>query len=87
MGKTSIVLNRDHHKVILGEDNREIWQMGDLGEWKRHPRVQQSDDFDLTLKIHKYKSQYYFGIEYKWDLFTPNPSPNFCNTFSIPDGW
>lgn len=74
-------LNRDHHKVILGEENREIWQMGDLGEWKRHPRVQQTDDFDLTLKIHKYKNQYYFGIEYNRDLFTPESITNFSIHF------
>ena len=58
--------------------------MGDLGEWKRHPRVQQSDDFDLTLKFTNIKANIILESSITGIYLPPNPSP--ISIFSIPDG-
>lgn len=73
--------NRNDHKVVLDKSNREVWNLGALGEWKRHSRVQQTDDFDLTFKIHKYGSQFHFGIEYNRDLYTEASIAAFSEHF------
>lgn len=61
--------NRHNPKVSLSEEHREIWNLGDMGIWKRQARVQQLDDMDLTLKIQKYGDSYNFCFAYNSDLF------------------
>lgn len=61
--------NRDQQQVFITESGHQIWKLGAMGEWLRHPVVQQLDDFDLTLKVYKFKNTLHFGIEYNGDLF------------------
>lgn len=62
--------NRHNPKVTLSDERREIWNLGDMGIWKRQARVQQLDDMDLTLKIQKYGDSYNFCFAYNSDLFS-----------------
>lgn len=61
--------NRHEKKVTLSQENREIWNLGTMGDWVRYARIQQLDDVDLTLKIQKYGSQLNFCFTYNSDLF------------------
>lgn len=61
---------RDQQKVFPYKSNQQLWKLGALGNWIRLPIVQQFDDFELTLKICKYRDQLTFSIEYNIDLFT-----------------
>lgn len=71
-------VDRRHPKVGLDAKGTETWALGEMGQWRRHHRVQQTDDFDLTLKIHKYPSGYRFSLEYNADLFDPASISSFA---------
>ncbi|MCP5207228.1 MAG: amino acid adenylation domain-containing protein [Hahellaceae bacterium] len=62
--------NRDEPMVSISETNHQLWDMGEMGTWTRHIRLQQLDNFDLTFKIYKYQNDFVAGIEYNSDLYT-----------------
>lgn len=66
-------INRFEHKemplVHRGKNGNEVWAFDTMGDWKRYPIVQQLDDFDITLKIHKIGNSIYGGFEYNANLF------------------
>ncbi|WP_198343085.1 non-ribosomal peptide synthetase/type I polyketide synthase [Oleiphilus messinensis] len=63
--------NRQNPLVFQDSDSLQaIWDMGDMGCWNRHIRLQQLDDFDLTFKIYKYQDDFIGGIEYNTDLYS-----------------
>lgn len=73
--------NRNDRKVTIDKSGRELWKLGAMGEWRRHRRIQQTDDFDLTFKVYKYGDKYHFGIEYNRDLFTEASMSAFAEHF------
>jgi len=62
--------NRDQPKVVITPSGHQQWALGDMGQWRRLPLVQQLDDFDLTFKVYKFKNELHFGVEYNQDLFS-----------------
>ena len=61
--------HRDHALVTRSSSAREVWDLSAIGALERHPIIQQLDDFDITLKIHKIGNEIYGGFEYNSDLF------------------
>lgn len=66
-------INRFEHRekplVHRASNGNELWRFDTMGEWQRYPIVQQLDDFDITLKVHKIGDSIYGGFEYNADLF------------------
>ncbi len=74
--------NRKNPFVTLAESGWQRWDMGELGIWLRHSRIQQLDDFDITFKVHKLQNDFVLGIEYSADLYKPSTIQNLCSGYT-----